>query len=120
MPRIKRRHDDDDDDEDGSDSSRFSESEDDDDEDENDEEDVPAIGDVGYQFRKQFSTGWFTGVVKAIVQNSEGAFILLIHTALNYVYAPPLTRLTPPQILQNRSIIDVVSTMMGMRRIYDW
>jgi hypothetical protein len=104
MPRIKRIHDDDDD-EDGSDSSRFSGSEDDDEEDdeedENDEEEehVPAIGDVGYQFRKQFSTGWFTGVVKAIIQNSEGKFVLFINTALNYVSPtnPPNMYLTEPE-----------------------
>lgn len=78
MSRPKRRiHDDDDD---GSDLSRFSDSETDDDEEEEngEEEDVPAIGDVGYQFRKQFSTGWFTGAVKAIVQNSEGKLVFCL------------------------------------------
>lgn len=83
MPRIKRRiHDDDDDDEEGSDSSRFSESEDEEEEeeenDDEEEDDVPAaIGDVGYQFRKQFSSGWFTGTVSAIVQFSDGKFVCL-------------------------------------------
>jgi len=89
MPRIKRRiHDDDEDDdfdEEGSDSSRFSESEDEEEEEEEEEEnddeeedDVPAaIGDVGYQFSKQFSSGWFTGTVSAIVKFSDGKFVCL-------------------------------------------
>ena len=82
MPRIKRRiHDDDNFDEEGSDESRFSESEDEEEEEENDDEeedDLPAaIGDVGYQFSKQFSSGWFTGTVSAIVKFSDGKFVCL-------------------------------------------
>jgi hypothetical protein len=81
---MKRRIHDDDFDEEGSDSSRFSESEEEEEEeeeeenDDEEEDDVPAaIGDVGYQFRKQFSSGWFTGTVSAIVQFSDGKFVCL-------------------------------------------
>lgn len=105
MPIKRRIHDDDEDDdfdEEGSDSSRFSESEDEEEEkeeenDDEEEDDVPAaIGDVGYQFSKQFSSGWFTGTVSAIVKFSDGKFVCLFSSnerRLNFVRHLPPTNL---------------------------
>lgn len=44
--------------------------------DDDSEEEGPAkikLGDVGYIFRKEFTSGWFTGVVCEIIDNPEDA-----------------------------------------------